>query len=130
MKHNRRQPKKRTSPSVLKQVNVACQLVSQCGSAENFVAVPPERDRSTCPFLQEFRRPIFIGSPTVLAEYAAMTCVAMESTGVYWIALYEILEARGFQRPAWSYARHVKNVPGRKSDVSHCEWLRELHSLG
>lgn len=55
--------------------------------------------------------------------------VAMEATGVYWIPLYEILEARGFEVLLVN-ARHVKNVPGRKSDVSDCEWLRELHSVG
>jgi transposase len=53
----------------------------------------------------------------------------MESTGVYWIPLYEILEARGFEVVLVN-ARHVKNVPGRKSDVTDCEWLRELHSVG
>jgi transposase len=53
----------------------------------------------------------------------------MESTGVYWIPVFEILEARGFQVILVN-ARHVKNVPGRKSDVSDCEWLRDLHMLG
>ena len=53
----------------------------------------------------------------------------MEATGVYWIALFEILEARGFE-VILTNARHVKNVPGRKSDVLDCEWLRELHSVG
>ena len=55
--------------------------------------------------------------------------MAMESTGVYWIPIYEILEARGFESMLVN-ARHVSNVPGRKSDVSDCEWLRELHSVG
>src|SRR5215469_10229769 len=53
----------------------------------------------------------------------------MESTGVYWIPLYEILEQRGFQVVLVN-ARDVHNVPGRKSDVKDCEWLRELHSVG
>jgi hypothetical protein len=53
----------------------------------------------------------------------------MEATGVYWIPVFEILEARGFQVILVN-ARHVKNVPGRKSDVSDCEWLRDLHILG
>jgi hypothetical protein len=55
--------------------------------------------------------------------------VAMESTGVYWIPLYEILEERGFTVVLVN-ARDVHNVPGRKSDVKDCEWLRELHSVG
>jgi transposase len=54
---------------------------------------------------------------------------AMESTGVYWIPLYEILEERGFEVVLVN-ARDVHNVPGRKSDVQDCEWLRELHSVG
>ena len=53
----------------------------------------------------------------------------MEATGVYWIPIYEILEACGLEVLLVN-ARHVKNVPGRKSDVSDCEWLRELHSVG
>jgi transposase len=53
----------------------------------------------------------------------------MESTGVYWIPLYEILEERGFEVVLVN-ARHLHNVRGRKSDVSDCEWLRELHSVG
>ena len=55
--------------------------------------------------------------------------VAMESTGVYWIPLYEILEERGFEVLLVN-ARDVHNVRGRKSDVCDCEWLRELHSVG
>src|SRR5688572_30684178 len=53
----------------------------------------------------------------------------MEATGVYWIPIFEILDARGFQVILVN-ARHVKNLPGRKSDVSDCEWLRDLHILG
>src|SRR3546814_12663215 len=53
----------------------------------------------------------------------------MESTGVYWIALYEILEGRGLEVLLVD-ARHVRNVPGRKSDVLDCQWLQQLHSYG
>ena len=53
----------------------------------------------------------------------------METTGVYWIPLYQILEARGFQVFLVN-AQHVKNVPGRKSDVSDCQWIQYLHSVG
>ena len=58
-----------------------------------------------------------------------VTSVAMEATGVYWIPVYDILEARGLEVLLVN-ARHVKHVPGRKSDVEDCEWLRELHSVG
>jgi transposase len=55
--------------------------------------------------------------------------VAMESTGVYWIPVYEILEARGL-RVYLVNARHIKHVPGRKSDVQDCQWIQRLHSFG
>jgi transposase len=55
--------------------------------------------------------------------------VAMESTGVYWIPLYEILEARGFTVYLVN-ARHAKNLPGRKKDELDAQWLRRLHTFG
>ena len=53
----------------------------------------------------------------------------MESTSVYWIPVYQILEARGLE-VCLVNAQHVKNVPGRKTDVSDCQWLQYLHSVG
>lgn len=55
--------------------------------------------------------------------------VAMESTGVYWIPIYDLLEARGLDVYLVN-ARHLKNVPGRKSDVQDCQWIQRLHSYG
>jgi transposase len=55
--------------------------------------------------------------------------VAMESTGVYWIALFQILEAAGL-KVCLVNARHCKNLPGRKTDISDCQWLQYLHSVG
>jgi len=55
--------------------------------------------------------------------------VAMESTGVYWIPLFQILEAAGLE-VCLVNARHCKNLPGRKTDVSDCQWLQYLHSVG
>ena len=55
--------------------------------------------------------------------------VAMESTSVYWIPLFQILEADGFE-VCLVNARHAKNVPGRKTDISDCQWLQYLHSVG
>ena len=127
MKHNgRRSPKARVSASVLERINPNAAGID-CGSAEHFVAVPPDRDpmpiQSFSAFTSDLHR---------LADWLAacrVSSVAMEATGVYWIPLYEILEARGFQVVLVN-ARHVKNVPGRKSDVSDCQWLQELHSVG
>jgi transposase len=55
--------------------------------------------------------------------------VVMQSTGVYWIALYDVLEARGFQM-CLANARHTRNLPGRKSDVQESQWLLKLHTYG
>lgn len=128
MKHNRsRHPgKPRVSPSVLERINPNAAGID-CGSAEHFVAVPPDRDPTP---VQSFQT--FTGDLLRLADWltaCGVTSVAMEATGVYWIPIYEILEARGFHVLLVN-ARHIKNVPGRKSDVSDCEWLRDLHSVG
>jgi transposase len=64
-----------------------------------------------------------------MAGQCRIWAVAMESTGVYWIPPYEILEGAGL-RVCLVISRHVGNVPGRKSDVSDCQWLQYLHSVG
>jgi transposase len=62
-------------------------------------------------------------------QQCGIRSVAMESTSVYWIPIYQILEARGLEVYLVN-AQHVKNVPGRKTDVSDCQWLQYLHSVG
>ena len=62
-------------------------------------------------------------------QACGVTTVAMESTGVYWMPVCEILEARGLEVVLVN-ARHLRNVRGRKSDVTDCEWLRDLHRVG
>src|SRR5262249_21075294 len=62
-------------------------------------------------------------------KQCGVTSVAMESTGVFWIPLFQLLEDRGF-RVCLVNARHAKNVPGRRTDVSDCQWLQYLHSVG
>ena len=97
------------------------------GSASHYVAVPPDRDDQP---VREF--PSFTADLHRLADWlqaCGVDTVAMESTGVYWIALYELLESRGFTVLLVN-ARHVKNVPGRKSDVLDCQWLQQLMSYG
>jgi transposase len=126
-RHRRRpSPKPRTSPDALERLHPHAAGID-CGSAEHFVAVPPDRD--TTP-VRSFAT--FTGDLHRLADWLTacrVTHVAMEATGVYWIPVFEILETRGFQVILVN-ARHVKHVPGRKSDVSDCEWLRDLHMLG
>ena len=59
----------------------------------------------------------------------AVTTVAMEATGVYWLPVYDILEAAGLEVCVVNGA-HVKNVPGRKTDIQDCQWLAQLHQMG
>jgi hypothetical protein len=97
------------------------------GSAEIWAAVPADRDAEPV-------RPFGTFTPDLntLADWlqaCGITTVAMESTGVYWIPIFELLEARGFQVFLVN-ARHLKNVPGRKTDVLDCQWIQYLHSVG
>lgn len=97
------------------------------GSDEIWACVPAERD------VQPVRRfGTFTPDLQALAAWLAVChieTVAMESTGVYWIPVFEILEARGLH-PQVVNARHLKNVPGRKSDGQDCQWIQRLHSFG
>ena len=97
------------------------------GATSHFVAVPADRDEQP---VREF--PSFTADLERLADWLAqcgIRAVAMESTGVYWIPLFELLESRGFDVLLVN-AHHVKNVPGRKTDVLDCQWLQELHTFG
>ncbi len=97
------------------------------GSASHFVAVPADRDDEP---VREFAS--FTADLHRLADWlrdCGVDTVAMESTGVYWIPLFELLDARGFTVLLVN-ARHVKNVSGRKSDVLDCQWLQQLMSYG
>ena len=97
------------------------------GASSHWVAVPPHlAEESVCEF----------GAMTddlnAMADWllaCGVDTVALESTGVYWIPVYEVLEQRGLK--VWLVdARQMKYVPGRKSDVQDCQWLQKLMSLG
>ena len=97
------------------------------GATEIFVAVPADRDTDS---VQSF--PTFTEDLHALADWlqrCRVDTVAMESTGVYWIPLFQMLEARGIDVHLVN-AQHVHHVPGRKSDVLDCQWLQYLHSVG
>ena len=97
------------------------------GNSAHYVAVRPDRDpdpvrRFDC-FTADLHR---------LADWlqqCGVTTVAMQSTGVYWIPLYEVLDARGIEVYLVN-ARHTKNLPGRKTDVQESQWLLKLHTYG
>src|SRR5713101_1577424 len=97
------------------------------GNESHYVAVPPSRDS------QPVRR---FGCTTAELKVMAgwlhqcgIRTVAMQSTGVYWIAVYDILEEAGFEVYLVN-ARETKNLPGRKSDVPESQWLMKLHTYG
>jgi len=97
------------------------------GAAEIWACVPPDRDAQPVRAFGTFTPDL-----QALAAWLVqcqVTSVAMESTGVYWIPIYEELEARGLEVSLVN-ARHLKHVPGRKSDVQDCQWLQQLHSYG
>lgn len=97
------------------------------GAREIFVAVPADRDpepvRCFATFTEDLHR---------LADWlqsCKIDTVAMESPGVYWIPLFQILEARGLE-VCLVNARYFQNVPGRRTDVCDCQWLQYLHCVG
>lgn len=97
------------------------------GASSHWVSVPPERDAQS---VREFGcYTPDLESLVAWLKACNVETVAMESTGVYWIALYELLEREGFEVILVN-AQHLKHVPGRKSDVLDCQWLRQLHSYG
>jgi transposase len=97
------------------------------GNESHFVAVPPGRDSEP---VREF------GSWTADLERMAawlkscgIETIAMQSTGVYWFAVYDVLERHGL-KVFLVNASHTKNLPGRKSDVQESQWLMKLHTYG
>lgn len=122
----KRQPQVKVQMNVLEQINPNAAGID-VGAEEVWVAVPSDRDEES---VQVF--PTFTADLMRLAEWLAacgIETVAMEATGVYWIPLFEILEAHGFVVYLVN-ARHLKNVSGRKSDVLDCQWIQQLHTYG
>ena len=111
---------------ILGQINVDAAGLD-VGAEEIWACVPAGRDSKS---VRVF--PTFTADLHALADWlqaCQVKTVAMESTGVYWIPIYEILESRGFEACLVN-ARHIKNVPGRKTDVLDCQWIQQLHSYG
>ncbi|MBI5603175.1 MAG: IS110 family transposase, partial [Deltaproteobacteria bacterium] len=99
------------------------------GAETHYVAVPKGRDLKG----QDVRHfGSFTADLYALAEWlkeCRIDTVAMESTGIYWIALYELLESKGFDVKLIN-PMFIKNVPGRKTDVVDCQWIQQLHTYG
>lgn len=94
---------------------------------EHVVAVPEDRDKKNVRTFGTFTRDLHHLAQWL--QYCKIDSVVMESTGVYWYHLYTILQEYGFEVLLVN-AYHVKNVPGRKSDVNDAQWLQELHTYG
>jgi len=117
---------KRRISAHLKEVNLYAAGID-VGSEEHFVAVAESLDDEP---IRSFNS--FTADLNSLADWLldiGIQTVAMESTGISWIPLFEILDAKGLEVLLVN-ARHVKNVPGRKSDVLDCQWLQQLHTYG
>lgn len=126
MAKQKRQMKMKVQVNALEQINSHAAGVD-VGAEEVYVAVPPNCDAES---VRSF--PTFTADLCRLAEWlkaCQIETVAMEATGVYWIPLYEMLEAYGFEVYLVN-ARHLKNVSGRKTDVLDCQWIQQLHTYG
>ena len=97
------------------------------GAAEIWACVPEGRDETSVRMFRTFTPDLYALADWL--EQCGVDTVAMESTGVYWIPIYEILDGRGFEVYLVN-ARHVKNVAGRKTDILDCQWIQQLHTYG
>jgi transposase len=97
------------------------------GAREMYVAVPPDRDPQAVRVFSTFTEDL--EALVKWLQGCRITTVAMESTGVYWIPLFQMLEDAGL-KPCLVNARGLKNVPGRRTDFHDCQWLQYLHSVG
>jgi transposase len=97
------------------------------GNSAHYVAVRPDRDPDSVRRFECFTADLHRLADWL--QHCGVTTVAMQSTGVYWIPLYEILDARGLEVYLVN-ARHTKNLPGRKTDVQESQWLLKLHTYG
>jgi len=117
-----------TLPPELRRINLNAAGID-IGAASHYVAVPEGRDPEGCD-VRAFGA--FTADLYVLADWltrCGIETVAMESTGVYWIPLFELLSARGFAVRLVD-PRQLKRVPGRKTDVLDCQWIQQLHTFG
>ena len=97
------------------------------GAREIYVAVPADRDdhpvRKCGTFTED------LNEMAAWLVSCGVTTVAMESTGVYWIPIYDAVERHGMQ-PCLVNPRNMKNVPGKRTDFHECQWIQHLHAMG
>src|SRR6201993_1778303 len=126
----RGQPQQRRARRVraaqLEQLNLNAAGID-VGATEHWVAVPADRDAQPVQRFGAFTADLY--ALAAWLRQCQIDTVVMESTGVYWIALFEVLEERGFDVKLVD-AHQARQVPGRQTDVKDCQWLQELHTYG
>jgi len=125
-KRKKKSPVNATPLDTLKQLNLNAAGLD-IGAEEIYTCVPADRDEQSIRVFGTFTTDLYALADWL--EACGIETVAMESTSVYWIPVYEILEDRGFDLCLVN-ARHLKNVPGRKTDVLDCQWIQQLHTYG
>src|SRR5215470_3586638 len=122
--HTGRASRARSAPLAQMNLNAAGIDV---GATEHWVAIPEDRDEEPVRRFGAFTADLY-----ALADWlrqCQIETVVLESTGVYWMTLFEVLEERGFEVKLVD-AHDARQVPGRKTDVKDCQWLQELHTSG
>jgi transposase len=117
--------RKRASAQAMRIINPNAAGID-LGSRSHFVALPEDRNEN----VREFQ--CYTEDLEKMAEWLLVhriTTVAMESTGVFWVPVYDVLERAGLDVQLVN-ARHYRNVPGRKTDIQDCQWLQYLHQCG
>jgi len=97
------------------------------GDSQIYVCVPEGRDTDSVRVFPTFTVDLYALADWL--SHCGVTTVAMESTGVYWIPIFQILEARGFEVFLVN-AQCLKNVTGKKTDILDCQWIQQLHTYG
>jgi len=110
----------------LKQINLNSAGID-IGDSLLYVSVPEDRDEKPVRMFNSFTRDLH--DIVKWLKECQIETVAMESTGVYWVNIYHLLEKSGIEVYLVN-ARHAKNIPGRKTDILDCQWLRQLHTYG
>lgn len=125
-RHKKELPKDIPKVDALEQINANAAGLD-IGDDEIYAAVPEGRDEESVRVFGTFTAHLYTLADWL--EECKVTTVAMESTGIYWIPTYEILEERGFEVYLVN-AKHVKNVTGKKTDILDCQWIQQLHTYG
>ena len=97
------------------------------GATEHWVAVPEDREEEPVRRFGAFTAALY--ALAAWLQQCQIETVVLESTGVYWMTLFAVLEERGFDVKLVD-AHDARQVPGRKTDVKDCQWLQELHTYG